>query len=84
MLSRYLLCVLSTEYFLSPTPPIIGRGNRIDGTFVDSFSACYGNQAGGKDTKHCLSVAQKSQHGEGDWSLTPVLPVVLLFVLFHL
>ena len=45
-------------YFVSIISLVFGCGNVIDGPSMDSYSACYGNQVGGKDFKNSLSVAQ--------------------------
>ena len=46
----YCVCFEQT-ISLALYPPIFGCKNTIDGSFTDSYSACYSNQSGGKDIK---------------------------------
>ena len=45
-------------YFVNTIPLIFGCGNTVDGSFMDSYSIYSGDQLGGKDIKHDLSVVQ--------------------------
>ena len=53
----YYVCFQQT-ISLALHPFICGRGNVIAVSFMDSYSACCGDQFRGKDTKNGLSVVQ--------------------------